>query len=201
MSGARVIYFMYHHYQHCISTIQPTPPSYDMEFTLFPLLPPELRLKIWEAIADEPQTVELSCTPTTSYLPKGRWFSHSKPPAIFSVCAESRAVALAQFSVLQFSEKQIGTPWPKLYINFASDTLWLCNDLRVTWARDLLGKNEHLQKELRFLSVDERLWKGLNQPVFVEMGSVALNGLGILDGDRKTVVGYLRRLERLRFHK
>lgn len=48
MSETRLIYFMYHHYQHCfISKGKLLPPPSTESFTVFPLLPTELRLKIW----------------------------------------------------------------------------------------------------------------------------------------------------------
>lgn len=193
---------MYHHYQYCITTMGPqTPRKSEDEFTLFPFLPPELRLKIWEAVAAEPQTVELSCTPTSSYLSKGRWFSHNKPPVIFGICSESRSVALTHYSELEFSSDQIGVPWPKLYFNFELDTLWLCNDLCAFWAKDLLEKNLQVQQKLKFLAVDEKLWKSLNQPIFTPGANVTLSGLGIFDMNSKVVISYLGALENLRFHK
>ena len=131
MSEVRLIYFMYHHYQHCFISKQGlmAPPSTD-SFTLFPLLPMVLRLKIWEAVTDQPNTVELSCTPTASYLPDGRWFSHSKPPTIFRICSESRAIAMQRYNVLEFSPDVVGIPCKtQLYINFDVDTLWVCSDM------------------------------------------------------------------------
>jgi hypothetical protein len=186
------MYFMYHHSQHCVINVGPPPPTQSREsFTLFPLLPPELRLKIWQIATDEPQTVELSCTPTSSYLPKGRWFSHNKPPVVFSICAESRDVALSHYSTLTFSPDQVGVPWPKLYFNFSRDTLWLCDDLCGIWARDLLEKNEQLKTQLKFLAVEEKLWKSLNQIVFTPGWDM---------GGSKSIIGYLKALEDLRFH-
>jgi hypothetical protein len=135
MSEIRLIYFMYHHYQHCvISNVKPVPPPSSTEsFTLFPLLPIELRLKIWECVAEHPNTVELSCTPTASYLPDGRWFSHSKHPIIFQICSESRAVAMARYELLTFSSDIVGIPCKGgLYINFDVDTLWVCSDMHVS---------------------------------------------------------------------
>lgn len=199
MSGAKIIYFMYHHYQHCITTVGSTqPPTSTNASTLFPLLP-EIRLKIWQTIAAEPQTVELSCTPSSSYLPHGCWFSHSKPPAIFSICSESRAIALAQYTILTFSPDQIGIPWPTLYFNFSVDTLWLCNDLCAISARDLLEKNQQLQKQSRFLVVEEKLWKVLNPAIFTPSPIISLSGLGVDDMNSRPITGYMEALENLSF--
>jgi hypothetical protein len=129
MSSTRLIYFMYHHYQHCFlsKVSKMTTPSTE-SFTLFPVLPAELRLKVWDMVAEEPNTLEISCTPTASYLPDGRWFSHSKPPTIFRICSESRAVAMAHYDVLTFSPDVVGIPCKgDLYINFSVDTLWVCS--------------------------------------------------------------------------
>lgn len=64
-------------------------------FHLFPLLPPELRLLIWHE----------SCTPrviTLTYLsaPADTFVTtHTRPPALLHVCAESRAYGLARLYV------------------------------------------------------------------------------------------------------
>ncbi|KAK0112784.1 hypothetical protein ONS95_014517 [Cadophora gregata] len=162
--STRIIYFMYHHTHHCVISREKRLAVSSDSFTLFPLLPAELRLKIWEAVADEPRVVEVTCTPTASHIPEGRWFSHSKAPVIFCVCSESRYIALQKFEVLKFHADQIGIP-PSitLYINFASESLHLCGDLQAAWARDLLEKNEQLKEKLRFICVKEILWQDLNQ--------------------------------------
>lgn len=155
---------MYHHCQFCVSAKERLPDPSPDKFTLFPLLPSELRLKVWHLIANGPRSVELTCTPTASHLPEGKWFSHSKSPVIFRVCSESRAVALSTYSILSFSADQIGMPCSMaLRINFSADTLWLCGDLHPAWARDLLEKNEQLKEKLKFLAVKEKLWNELNE--------------------------------------
>lgn len=192
---------MYHHQQHCSIRAAPQmPPKSPDSFMLFHLLPPELRLRIWEIIASEPHTVELSCTPTASYIPKGRWFSHSKPPILFSICSESRGIALMQYSILEFSPEQIGTPWPRLYVNFAVDTLWLCADLHVLWARDLLETNGNLKENLRFLAVNETMWKALNPLFFTPGFAMAGPEVGYVERCPEGVRGGLRALEDVKFH-
>jgi len=167
MSSTRIIYFMYEHYKHCALSREPSISSSmtsSDSFTLFPSLPSELRLKIWQEVAAQPRTVELTCTTTSSNLPEGRWFSHTKPPHIFQVCSESREVALAQYSVIEITPVQIGLPCKTtLYINFSVDTLWLCSDLQKPWARDLLERNEQLRERLRYLAVQREMWKELNE--------------------------------------
>lgn len=74
---SRILYFMYHHPQSCIVGEEQTQPSPD-SFALFSLPPYELRLKIWEIIPNMPRRVELTCTPATSNILKGQWFSNTK---------------------------------------------------------------------------------------------------------------------------
>jgi hypothetical protein len=199
VSDTRIVAFMSNHYQHCIMhEKQSTKPSSSSEaFTLFPLLPPEIRVKIWEAAAAEPHTVELSCTPVVASIPQGRWFSHSKPPTIFHVNAESRAVALREFSVLTFSPGQIGLPPGIIYINFSSGCLWLCADLAAEWARNLLEKSEQLKVGLKFLVVNRQLWNGLNPVTVIPPGTPAIMSKWETSSN---VSGALKALEVVRFH-
>jgi hypothetical protein len=121
-------------------------------------------------VAAQPHTLKLSCTTTDADGPQGQWYSHSQPPAIFSVCTESRAAALPLFSVLAFSDGQIGTPCRKpLYINFEAGTLCLGPDLHSKWADDLLTKNEQLKENLKYLAISLQLWRAIN-PVYLDPG-------------------------------
>ncbi|KAK4463056.1 hypothetical protein QBC42DRAFT_305149 [Cladorrhinum samala] len=77
---------------------QPNPHQPLQEFHYFPLLPPELRLKIWK-LSFLPRTVELH-TRRTHYADwpehhggAPRWKSSSRNPAALSVCIESRLAA------------------------------------------------------------------------------------------------------------
>ncbi|KAF8858263.1 hypothetical protein BDZ45DRAFT_399636 [Acephala macrosclerotiorum] len=197
--ASRIIYFMYRHCQFCVSAKEHTPEPSPDSFTLFPLLPFELRLKIWHFIANTPRTVELTCTPTASHLPEGRWFSHSKSPVIFRICSESRTIAQSQYSVLDFPSEQLGLPCSTpLRINFAADTLWLCGDLQSEWAWDLLEKNEQLKEKLRFLAVREKLWKALNQTELTPVPDAHLSGRA--ETPRKYVYSGLKAIEDVKFH-
>jgi hypothetical protein len=201
MSPTAVTYFMYQHHQHCsIRAGPPIAPKSPDSFTLFPLLPPEIRLKIWETIGSEPNIVELSRTPTAAPIPESRWFSHSKPPILFTICSESREAALKTYSTLDFPPEQKGIPWPKLYINFAVDTLWLCSDLHVLWARDLLEQSDRLKSKLRSLAIDETVWKALNPVIFTPGFAMTLPGISFAGGCPEGVRGGLKALEDLKFH-
>lgn len=197
MHPDHALFFQYHRFQHCVlNVLPPTPPRSSDKFILFPLLPPELRLKIWQTIAQEPQTIELSCMFVSSNMSTGgRWFTHNSPPIIFSVCSESRAAAYYEYTLLDFSPEQIGQRWQTVFINWERDTLWLCNDLSATWAKDLFGKNEQLKENLKNLSVGENLWKAINP-----MGDGTATSPTGLKTKATDVVGKLRVLKGVEFH-
>lgn len=194
-----VTQFMHQHKNYCVNNVQRERSSSSSElFTLFPLLPTELRIKIWEAVAAEPHTVELSCTPSTREFPQGQWFSHSTPPVCFFINRESRAVALRQFAILSFATEQVGLPpATTIYINFSTDSLWLCSDLAAEWARDLLKTNSQLRLNLRSLVINQRLWNGMNPSApFLGYKSAAT----LKWRQANPVCGVLQALEMVHFH-
>lgn len=199
LNMSAIIWGMYRHSKSCILQNEPAAPSTSTSsFTLFPLLPTELRIKIWELVAGQPRNVELSCTLTSFYLPEGRWFSHSKPPAIFHVCLESRSVATSTFSVFYFSPLNLGASCSNpIYINFEAETLWLCSDLHESWARDLLENNPQLKEKLKFIAVKESLWKDLNR---IELTPSWSDGSDSGKEQFKPVYVGLKALENVRFH-
>lgn len=76
------------------------PPAYldqTLEFTLFPLLPSELRLKIWDAVLREGRLIEIG-------LREGDYFDHfftyARPPSAFHVCRESREQAVKKHTII-----------------------------------------------------------------------------------------------------
>lgn len=192
------IYAMQHQHHFCILSQGPRLPTKSIDsFTLFPLLPPELRLRIWEIITlEDRQNMELSCTSTTTDYPHGRWFSHSPNPILLSICAESRAFALQKYSILTFSRDQSGIRYPKtFYINFTSEALWLCGDLHEKRARDLLSKNQHLQESLQYLVMSKKLWKLLTER---EPGP-SLDG-GYVWPNERSVIDVLKGLVEVKYH-
>ncbi|KAJ4414310.1 hypothetical protein N0V85_003203 [Neurospora sp. IMI 360204] len=68
-------------------------------FTLFPLLPTELRLAIWQASC-HPRILEIHYCPS-----QDRCFTPSKPPVILSVCRESRHEALSRIYAKAFGTR------------------------------------------------------------------------------------------------
>ncbi|KAK3398254.1 hypothetical protein B0T20DRAFT_203522 [Sordaria brevicollis] len=68
-------------------------------FILFPLLPTELRLAIWQASC-HPRILEIHYCPS-----QDRCFTPSKPPVILSVCRESRHEALSRIYAKAFGTR------------------------------------------------------------------------------------------------
>jgi 2EXR family len=91
-------------------------------FTLFPHLPFELRLKIWEHALSEPRTVTISCQ--REMLDRERRFakaftSPTPPPSLLHTCRESRSEALSQYTpAFKTDTSEIYT-----YFSFSRDTL------------------------------------------------------------------------------
>ncbi|KAK1783162.1 hypothetical protein QBC45DRAFT_155694 [Copromyces sp. CBS 386.78] len=75
------------------------PTSTPRTFTLFPLLPTELRLAIWQASC-HPRILEIHYCPS-----QDRCFTPSKPPVILSVCRESRHEALSRIYAKAFGTR------------------------------------------------------------------------------------------------
>jgi hypothetical protein len=197
MYPSSLVFAIQHLHHHCVIVKgNPTPLKATRSFKLFPLLPPELRLAIWQTIASTPRSVELSCTPTSPERPDGQWFSHTSPPILTAICSESRSYALSRYSVLTFPKNQLGRPCQKtIYIDFESEALWLCGDLHLKWAADLLTKNEQLQAQLKHLIVNALFWKKLR-----EMDSGPTRDGGYKWPDSKAVVNCLKALKNVTFH-
>jgi len=126
-----------------ITSIPPPRPS------LFPKLPSELQIQIWEAaLPEEPRLVALwlkiwqtnSSTgyPEDSAEDRRKFLCKNPPPTLLHVCRQSREVALKKFSL------QIKTPIQKcpIYIDPKEDTVYTYNfyasrDPRFTGIRHL----------------------------------------------------------------
>lgn len=186
---------MMHQRRHCVLNKEPVPPKSIDSFTVFSHLPPEIRFKIWETIASSRKHVELSCIATFEE-PSGGWFSHSQKPILLSVCKESRTFALSYYSTLEFSKAQLGIPCrTRVYINFASEALWLCGDLHERWAIDLLSKNHQLQEHLKYLVIDSWVWEKLKA---ADSGTTADEDYYWPDGEG--FISKLGMLENVSFH-
>ncbi|KAG9243956.1 hypothetical protein BJ878DRAFT_97044 [Calycina marina] len=127
MHPDHALFFRYHRHQHCSVSVFPPLPTITERFMFFSLLPPELRLKIWHTIAPELQAVELFCMFVSSNMQTGgSWFTHNKPPILFRVCSESRALAFFEYEQLLFSRDQVNQRWQTLYINWERDSICFC---------------------------------------------------------------------------
>ncbi|KAI1464484.1 uncharacterized protein F4812DRAFT_156402 [Daldinia caldariorum] len=122
-------------------------------FTLFPLLPPELRMKIWRE-AFQPRVVEIhpQRDADDSYA-QPKWVSNSDNPAVTSVCFESRALALEHFTVLlPVYKPQLGIPVPRcLYFSPASDMLAIIGQVRFPWLSEIFQTVRQLDRTNRGL--------------------------------------------------
>ncbi|KAM3069508.1 hypothetical protein ACMFMF_008725 [Clarireedia jacksonii] len=79
------------------TTVNHTPGGLE-KFTLFPLLPAELRLEIWRQSFPTSRTIVLTPTPRPSEA------SSAPLPVTLSVCGESRAETLRHYTILYRSE-------------------------------------------------------------------------------------------------
>lgn len=116
-------------------------------FTLFPQLPAELRLKVWQQ-SFNPRTVELHSRRThyaQTHTP--RWHSSCGNPAALAVCAESRAEALPFYSV----PLPIGDNGRLLYLNPAVDTVVILGELDFRRLAALFGTASALDPTRRGL--------------------------------------------------
>jgi hypothetical protein len=79
-------------------------------FTLFPLLPTELRLKIYKqilALTSTPRILKIAYSPSL-----GRYISNTAPPLLLSLSAESRAYTLQTYTHLALGLSSPRKPLP-----------------------------------------------------------------------------------------
>ncbi|RDL31910.1 uncharacterized protein BP5553_09312 [Venustampulla echinocandica] len=161
------------------------PPSIIPIFTLFPLLPPELRLRIFNeillALVNNEHAALNKSTPTT--ILKIR-FSHShqryvastSPPVTLSISSESRAFTLSRYTYLQLgpaaSHAPFSTALPpsEIPIHYPTTTLYIS-------LRPLIGSSVHSflyhlstspsRHLIRSIAVDLRIWNRLCEDGFM----------------------------------
>ncbi|KAK4226010.1 hypothetical protein QBC38DRAFT_510695 [Podospora fimiseda] len=144
------------------------------EFHLFPLLPPELRLKIWN-LSFLPRTIELHSrrihyADTEDYRSGGspKWKSNSSNPASLSVCIESRIAALEHYTVCLPLDSRLSdsgdTAGRVVYFNLQHDTVALLGDLNFTrlnklldWFRDQECQNQKRKRRKGYIAGLRRL--------------------------------------------
>ncbi|PMD40366.1 hypothetical protein L207DRAFT_565841 [Hyaloscypha variabilis F] len=117
-------------------------------FTLFPHLPFELRLKIWDLALSEPRTVTISCH--REMLDRERRFAKSftsstAPPPLLHVNRESRFEALSRYSPLfKTATSEVYT-----YISLRQDTIQCLDSVLEYMPRYEVGHIERLVLEVR----------------------------------------------------
>jgi hypothetical protein len=101
------------------------------EFTLFRMLRPELRMKIWKEACFEPRIVEIEVHASEisdHYQPYQFSVPETPPPALMSTSAEARREGLKCYSrVFQRPNWHSlrNLPDPHIYMNFETDMAWI----------------------------------------------------------------------------
>ncbi|KAH7417829.1 hypothetical protein BKA64DRAFT_180272 [Cadophora sp. MPI-SDFR-AT-0126] len=150
------------------NTISSTSNSVKM-FTIFPNLPSELRIKIWQQ-ACYPRIVTLTYTTATS-----SFTSTTPPPTLLSVNHESRHEALRIYTLCFGTSSQP----PRTYFNPFLDTLYLPRhqemgyDETLREFRQLVHDPTCLLDQVRYVAIDhvnvdvKRPWESYNKAVFL----------------------------------
>ncbi|PVH83460.1 hypothetical protein DL98DRAFT_412676 [Cadophora sp. DSE1049] len=138
-------------------------------FTVFPNLPSELRIKIWQQ-ACYPRTVTLTYTSSTS-----SFTSSTPPPTLLSVTHESRDEALRIYTLSFGTTSQS----PRTYFNPLLDTLYLPRHQEMGYDetlrdfRQLVQDPTGLLNQVRYVAIDhvnvdvKRPWESYNKAVFL----------------------------------
>lgn len=115
------------------------------QFSLFPILPPELRLKIWEYALPGPRIIEFAGGETPSHK-----YPKVASPATLFVNHEARSVATKRFQARSFGAATI-------YVDFSCDTLYFGPGYPVTAFVRLLHHLENFG-ELQHIAFIYGLW-------------------------------------------
>jgi hypothetical protein len=139
------------------------------QFNLFPMVPLELRLKIWKMALPGPRIVEVYLDPPENPVTQEYDIYirvNTPPPAVMHVNFESRQVALEKywlllgnkgikhcFAQIDPAEDTIFIPWPKSYTEtpqhiLANGTFW----------------SEEARESIRSLAMDQRSWEACGGP-------------------------------------
>jgi hypothetical protein len=124
--------------------------SENQKFTLFPELPKELRLKIWE-FAQEPRIVEVCQTQDSA-----AFYSPTAPPTLLHISRESRHIALQNYALSFPNGDHLAT----IYYNPSIDILYF-----PAWCDDR-GSIRHFERntspeargKIKRLAIDNLVW-------------------------------------------
>ncbi|KAL2062418.1 hypothetical protein VTL71DRAFT_6684 [Oculimacula yallundae] len=135
-------------------------------FTLFPSLPSELRIKIWQQTFPAPRIVPVRFNRLTS-----QYVSNAPPPALLHVCSQSRSIFLETYTNLLLSPRYTST----VFVNFAHDTVFFdsldCSpdgDLAIDLA------SSPCRDRIRHLAIDAQLWEVLRVFKYEALSEVRL---------------------------
>jgi hypothetical protein len=143
--------------------------SSDSQFSLFPMLPVELRLKIWKMALPGPRIVEVYLGFVTD-LETGRSTNllrvNAPPPTLMHVSFESRKVALEKYWLRLGNETVSGN---NLRVDPQEDTIFIPRSLSDPGSRvrDLINGrawSEEARESIRYIAVDENAWRDLKGP-------------------------------------
>lgn len=125
----------------------------ESQFSLFPNLPSELRIKIWRVAFPGPR-----CVAVRYNKQHAQYTSDGPPPTLLQTCAESRNIFLSTYEKLMFSPKHESS----VYVDFSRDTIYF-NSLACSPDGDLafdLATSPQRQKIL-YCAIDAQLWEVL----------------------------------------
>lgn len=151
-----------------------TPTSQEARtFTQFNDLPPELRIKVWEAAIPEARTVivhsphvrkedehqSLEDALVQQDDEAATWTSSTQIPTLLHVNAEARHEALKHYQL----SLGVGQHGPRVYVDFTRDTLFLGNAELTPESSPLWSATQDLEKIERLAVVPEGAWRVLRQ--------------------------------------
>lgn len=141
------------------------------EFTLFPMLPTEVRTKIWKHVCFIPRNVEVRswnfgsriAIPTLDINEENPWQvwnyrSNTVPPAVLSVCVEARCVGLKHYQLdwgthYAFRGFTFSTP-ATIYVNYDSDCIVMTQRFHSRDIEDCVDFLERCFRKARFIAVN-----------------------------------------------
>jgi hypothetical protein len=124
--------------------------SENQRFTLFPQLPKELRLKIWE-FAQEPRIVEVCQTQDSA-----AFYSPTALPMLLHISRESRHIALQNYALSFPNGDQPAT----IYYNPSIDILYFpawCDDRGSIWYFER-NTSPEARGKIKRLAIDNLVW-------------------------------------------
>ena len=140
------------------------------EFTIFPMLPAELRLKIWKMALPGPRIVEvyLDRVADPSYGDFRVIRTNTPPPTLLSVNLESRKVALEKYW-LNLNYNMSCTCACYAQIDPTEDTIyipWSIHNTALPQNSLINGTiwSDEARDSVRFMSIDERTWRSISGP-------------------------------------